>query len=216
MNKSMFLAISLGFLSACSGPEGNQGMQGAPGQPAPVVAPVGPTLTESLVNSENDYRMTLGQAPLTSGLACTLYTVPSGSSGILTATGLVNKGSFLYRGTINSPDSGVATGVNLLPPAIRQLYTSWYELSCVGKLVVEVNGYYSMEMTSDDGSLLYLDGALLLNNDGNHGATTVSGMKYMRQGVHDITAKYMSGPGGNQAWVLKSSGVLVPAINLFH
>lgn len=210
--KKFSVLIAL-FLAACAGPEG---MQGPVGAPAPVPVVTVPSLIDTLVVSENDYRISQGQAPLTKGLSCTLYTVANTSTGILTATGLVNKGSFTYLSNFSSPDSGAATGINVLPSAIRPLYTSWYELSCVGKLVVEVSGYYSFELTSDDGSLLYLDGSLVVNNDGNHGASTVAGMKYLRQGVHDFTAKYMSGPGGNQAWVLKSSGVLVPASNLYH
>lgn len=216
MKKLGIIAIMISMV-ACSR-QLEVGPQGPPGAPSPApVTPAQPVVSviDVLVVAENEYRVSVGQSPLTQGLSCTLYTVPSGTATIIGAA-LTSKGSYTYAGNFNSPDSGLSMGINVLPVSIRPLYTSWYALSCVGKLVVEESGYYSFELTSDDGSLLYLDGGLLVNNDGNHGATTVSAMKYMRVGVHDFTLKYMSGPGGNQALILKSSGVLVPAANLYH
>jgi hypothetical protein len=78
------------------------------------------------------------------------------------------------------------------------------------------NDYQQFTLASDDGSVLYIDGGVVINNDGNHGVVTKSAMKYMRYGVHSIELDYMEGPGGNQALVLNMGASIMPANILFH
>ncbi len=224
--KLLFVALMFGMVgchnfkgdkgdAGSSGSQGDRGVAGEVGPPG--IVPEDPPLTDvqKLVTLENDYRSIVGQAPLTNGLTCTLYTVPAGSGGIV-GTSLTTVTSFGYVGTINQVDSSVTSGLNVLPQALRALYTSWYVVRCTGKLAVVTSGYYSFELTSDDGSLLYIDGALLINNDGNHGATTKSAMKLLKgNSMHDIRLDYMQGPAGNQALILNSGGSLLPSDIMF-
>jgi hypothetical protein len=51
---------------------------------------------------------------------------------------------------------------------------------------------------SDDGSGVFVDGALVLDNDltGTHGPETKSGTVVLGPGVHNLLVKYFNGPGG--------------------
>lgn len=204
------------LLSGCQGKKGSAGPSGPQGPAAPVPAVMpGPSEVEKLVDLENDYRFSVGQTLLTKGLVCTLYTVPSGSSGI-TGTTLTSVTSFTYVGAFNQDDVSASIGISVLPVSIRALYTSWYVVRCTGKIVVEMNGFYEFDLKSDDGSMLYIDGSLLVNNDGNHGTTLKSGMKNLRLGVHDFRLDYMQGPAGNESLMLSSGPSLIPAANFYH
>lgn len=86
-----------------------------------------------------------------------------------------------------------------------------YLLRCQGSLIVTKTDYYQFNLNSDDGSVLYLDGSKLVDNDNNHGPTLVSGTKMLRRGVHTFRLDYAQTGGGSQALELtagSSSGVL--------
>jgi len=53
-------------------------------------------------------------------------------------------------------------------PGERQKPWPWFSLRLTGTMQVRESGTYRFELGSDDGSFLYLDGELLLDNGGNH------------------------------------------------
>lgn len=180
---------------------------------APPVAPRDPV--DEMISVENAYREFVGQPLLTQGVSCALYTVAVGSPGIV-GTALTHVTTYGMVGEFNQPDSLVSSGLNILPPAIRSLYTQWYVVRCSGKLVITQTDYYVFDLTSDDGSMLYVGGSTVINNDGNHSVTTKSGFKLLRKGVHDFRLDYMQGPAGRQALTLKMSGSLLNRKVLYH
>lgn len=44
----------------------------------------------------------------------------------------------------------------------------WFSLTYQGTIYVPVTGTYGFRLSSDDGSLLFLDNALVIDNDGVH------------------------------------------------
>ena len=204
----MFLVVC-GMLFGCAGEVGPRGPAGGPA-PAPSL-----TSVEQLIAVENEYRSLVGQLPLARGLTCTLYTVPNGSAGIV-GTALTTVASYSYLGNFNQPNVSASEGLNILPPALRAAYTSWFVVRCSGKIVVTTANYYLFELMSDDGSMLYINGSLLINNDGNHAPVTKSASKLLRQGVHDIRLDYMQGPGGGEALSLSAGGSLIPSEVLYR
>ena len=197
--------------------------------------PQGPTVTSTtipanstevdvnnLVNDENLYRAGLGQALLSSGLSCTLYHITGGDriqstiAGHNTLTGISQVASFLLTTIIDQADTNVNTYLNILPVALQPLYTNLYLLRCQGQVVVRETGYYGFELTSDDGSLLYVDGSLVVDNDNGHGAVLVTGQKYLRRGVHSFRLDFAQSGGGNQALILKVNGSFIDPIYYYH
>ena len=67
-----------------------------------------------------------------------------------------------------------------------------------GTLNVNTGGTYTLFTTSDDGSLLYIDGALVVNNNFSQGATERSGTVALSAGLHTIEIRYFEGGGGNE------------------
>ena len=79
---------------------------------------------------------------------------------------------------------------------------------------------YDFYTTSDDGSMLYIDDQLIVNNDGNHGMEERSDKAYLEKGLHKIKVVYYDAGGGNGLSVsynLKGENkVPVPANILFY
>lgn len=215
----MVLGLSLSMMG-CVGQDGERGPAGTPA-PVPGVTPLDADIA-ALTKDENDYRLGLGQSALTNGLSCTLYTITGGDriqasiAGHNTLTGISQVATYLYAGAFNQPDSSTSTTLNVLPPPLRSIYTNMYLLRCQGQLVVTTTGYYGFELMSDDGSVLYIDGVKVIDNDNNHGAVTVAGSKYLRRGVHTIRLDYAQSGGGNQALMLTSGGTSIDAKFYLH
>ena len=55
---------------------------------------------------------------------------------------------------------------------------------------------YQFWLESDDGSMLYLDGDLIVNNDGDHGMIEKSGTAFLAEGWHNIRIVYYNNGGG--------------------
>jgi hypothetical protein len=213
-------AIILAFvLSGCgsisySGPQGDRGATGPQGPPGQIVIPPaeGADVAE-VVKEENDYRASVGQEPLVSGLSCTLYTVPTTTTKIVGAT-LTSVGSWTYVGTFNVANQSVSTGLNVLPVALQPVYQTWYVVKCSGVIAVADDSWHNFSLTSDDGSNLYVDG-LLVSNDGMHGTQTVSNVRFLKHGVHSFELDYLQG-SGNEALILNLDGSLLPSSSLYH
>ena len=74
-----------------------------------------------------------------------------------------------------------------------------------GALVVEKAGRYTLYLTSDDGSALYLDGARVIDNDGLHGNVTREVTLDLEAGLHQLEVLYFE-RGGAQTLELEWQG----------
>jgi hypothetical protein len=64
-----------------------------------------------------------------------------------------------------------------------------------GRLNVAASGKYTFFLTSDDGSRLFVDRALAIDNWGNHSETTKVGTVELEPGVHDIRVEFFDRVG---------------------
>jgi len=64
-----------------------------------------------------------------------------------------------------------------------------------GYLKIPADGTYTFSLSSDDGSVMYIDGQLLIENDGYHETQTVNGSIELKAGYHPIILKYVQGSG---------------------
>ena len=185
----------------------------------PVPAPVpGATIEEdiaSIVAHKDAYRLAAGQVPLTKGLTCTLYknVVNPDLSVAFPSAGAV---SFSMLGEINQADSSISVGMNVLPAALRATNQNRYGLRCKGYVVVIESAYHLFKLTSDDGSRLYIDGALLIDNNFNHGSVTLMGSKLLERGLHSIRLDYAQTGGGSQSLILESQDGVIPAMFFYR
>ncbi len=75
---------------------------------------------------------------------------------------------------------------------------------CEGKCGMIWKGYFNIAQSggyrfyteSDDGSLLFLDGELVVNNDGDHGMEEKTGIANLQKGWHTVKIVYYNAGGG--------------------
>lgn len=74
----------------------------------------------------------------------------------------------------------------------------WGTVGLIGKGYVEIpeDGIYEFVMSSDDGSMLYIDGVELINFDGPRSPTIKRAQRAMRKGLHPIEVQYFEGNNG--------------------
>ncbi|RXG13882.1 PA14 domain-containing protein [Leeuwenhoekiella polynyae] len=63
-------------------------------------------------------------------------------------------------------------------------------------LKIDTSGSYTFYTNSDDGSKLYIDEKLVVDNDGDHGVQERSGTINLKTGAHPIKIEYFNGGGG--------------------
>lgn len=95
-----------------------------------------------------------------------------------------------------------------------------YGVTFDGYLKVPADGFYNFAEESDDGSVLWIDGEEVVNNDGNHASQVATGYVPLRQGFHKLVLKYFQGEGGaalGLSWAL--SGQVLKTLDanaLYH
>lgn len=74
----------------------------------------------------------------------------------------------------------------------------WFGLIYNGYIKIGEDGIYRFSLNSDDGSLLYLDNQLVINNDGFHYGDEKTGQIALKKGYHTIKLKYFQGKYGTE------------------
>jgi hypothetical protein len=215
--KKLFIVLAL-FITACAPFETAQGPVGAKGDPGQIlqVPPLAaPSELDVVLQEYNNTRLAQGQNSVSPNLSCYLYTVPTSTTKITGATGLVGVGGFVLKtSTIDQENGPVSNGLNILPLPLEATYKTWYIVKCSGVLLSTDDNWHQFSLTSDDGSNLYIDGAKL-DNDGLHASVTVSYAKFLSRGAHSFQLEFLQG-AGQESLVVNEDGNLMSTANLFH
>jgi hypothetical protein len=83
-------------------------------------------------------------------------------------------------------------------PGIDPNRNSWFAIRYEGPFVVSTAGTWAFSVTSDDGANLYVDGNIVVQDDGLHPGTTKNGQLNLNAGRHELRMDYFQG-GGNVA-----------------
>jgi len=138
------------------------------------------------------------------------YTINDGQQHPVTATVTVNVGwgvNFEYfQGHWNKlPDflnttvvkEGISHNFNLQ----SRLTNNDFGFRYFAQVKVPSTGDYQFFLTSDDGSKLFIDGQLLINNDGLHAALTRNATIRLTAGLHPIEVHFFEASGGQRLTV---------------
>jgi hypothetical protein len=138
----------------------------------------------------------------------TTVVIPSGLKGVIyyishSAKNLTELEKDKPRGTIytsslNVPPQDYKLG---FPGITKRL--EWFAIDYTGKFWIGKPGDYRWELMSDDGSMLYVDGNLVIDNGGLHVPVTLTGMTHLAGGIHSIRVPYFQGLKFHVALVLK-------------
>jgi len=90
-----------------------------------------------------------------------------------------------------------------------------------GFLDIEKDMEATFRMWSDDGSKLYIDDDLVVDNDGNHGVESQDGKVGLKKGYHSFRIEYFNGGGGRFLsfnWKPEGAGSfeIVPQAIIYH
>lgn len=139
------------------------------------------------------------------------------SQGIPTEvwTGKPSTGSVLPDfSTLGTPttSSVSTTGFGLSPPSGSGPISYRFR----GILQVPDTGSFQFKTVSDDGSKLFINGALVVDNDGSHGPQTRTGTITLAKGYHAIEVQYFNGAGAGTLGVFWSGPGLVGEVPIDH
>ena len=117
----------------------------------------------------------------------------------------------------NTPiKQGVTEQANISVKQRKEKYGLVFE----GYIKVDKTSGYTFFTTSDDGSILEIDGQLIVNNDGNHGFEEKEGKCFLEKGYHKVKLLYFDSGGGNNLMFsyqpIGQAKAEVPATVLFH
>jgi len=72
--------------------------------------------------------------------------------------------------------------------------TEWFAIHYHGSFVVRAGDHYTFRLVSDDGALLYIDGYLIVDNDGQHPPAAKEATVPLAAGRHELKVAYYQGP----------------------
>ncbi|MFZ1288792.1 MAG: alpha-L-arabinofuranosidase C-terminal domain-containing protein [Melioribacteraceae bacterium] len=89
-----------------------------------------------------------------------------------------------------------------------------------GLIKIPQDGFYNFYVNSDDGTKLYIDGKLIVSNDGRHAPIEVQGFASLKNGFHKIELEFFQAGGGLELKTsIKGPGIEKKEISadmLFH
>jgi len=82
----------------------------------------------------------------------------------------------------------------------------WFAIDYTGNIWIAKAGRYRFTLASDDGSALFIDNRLVIDNDGIHPIITKKGSTHLSAGLHQIRIAYFQGPRMQLALILMVGG----------
>jgi hypothetical protein len=129
-----------------------------------------------------------------------------------------------YQGSFTSVPvfstlSSISSGTNSTFDISLATATTNFSFNFTGYISIPADGQYTFYTNSDDGSNLYIDNVLVVNNDGLHAPLEKSGTIGLKAGYHAISVGYFQQAGGTLLTVSSSGpGItkqVIPASSLY-
>ncbi|HEX6846411.1 MAG TPA: PA14 domain-containing protein [Chitinophagaceae bacterium] len=95
----------------------------------------------------------------------------------------------VYAKELNIPARSWTEGF----PGITDRF-EWFAIEYKGIFTVKKPGRYTFMLSSDDGSRLFIDNELVIDNDGVHGEVKKTGEIDLKKNKHEIEIQYFQGP----------------------
>lgn len=131
-------------------------------------------------------------------LVCKVYDVttsPQGTGSLpLDIEALPELGSVEVE-SLNNPTSNNLTPFNPFLDTDLVEQVEMFAMVCEGKLKLDTSGAHTFYVNSDDGSKLYVNDFLVVNNDGNHAAVKKGATVTLLKGEVNVRLEYFNGYG---------------------
>ena len=126
-----------------------------------------------------------------------IYFLDSGSAHLPEDFKKLKSVGSIYTQSLNIPARRFDRGF----PGVTDRF-EWFAIDYNGEFRVGSPTRYQFYLTSDDGSKLFIDSKLVIDNDGTHGARMREGSISLKPGRHTIEVQYFQGPRYEVALVL--------------
>lgn len=93
----------------------------------------------------------------------------------------------VYAKTLDVPPTGFTAG-------FAGDRIEWFAIRYHGTFDAKASGEYQFHILSDDGALVYVDGNLVIDNDGLHSPIDKTGKIPLEAGPHELRVDYFQGP----------------------
>ena len=116
-----------------------------------------------------------------------IYAIDVGPNGLV--------GYYYPNATWSPPPEVVERDLFVIP---NNILREPYSIRWVGKIAIPSEGEYRFATRSDDGSFVWVDGQLVVDNGGAHGAQRREGSIHLTRGFHDLEVRYFQGGGASE------------------
>ncbi len=134
------------------------------------------------------------------GLRGDIYFLPKGTTVLPDFEALEPVGT-IWASRLNVPPRHWSDGF----PGITERF-EWFAINYTGRFWIDKPGRYSFALLSDDGSKLYIDDNLIIDNDCQHPPDARIAAVALSGGLHRIRAPFFQGPRDCLALVLAVAG----------
>jgi hypothetical protein len=107
----------------------------------------------------------------------------------------------IYTNGLNIPPQDFSEGF----PGVTKR-TEWFAIDYTGRFYISKPGKYLFALASDDGSKLYIDNRVIIDNDGVHSPLRMDNVVKLEGGLHNIRVSYFQGPRYTVCLMLAVSG----------
>jgi len=145
-----------------------------------------------------------------SGLRGEIYFLPPGTLALPKFEKLEPVGT-IYTNGLNIPTREFTEGF----PGVTNRF-EWFAIDYTGRFYVSNPGKYRFALVSDDGSKLYIDGRMIIDNDGHHPTLRMDGAVKLAGGIHRMRLSYFQGPRTELALMLGVCGPGETQFRLFN
>jgi len=134
------------------------------------------------------------------GLTGKIYHIPFNSSSLPNFDKLEPLGTIYARG-LYIPPREFTEGFPGITDRIE-----WFAIDFTGRFYIANPGKYFFSLCSDDGSKLYFDGKVAIDNDGAHATVCQQNSVALSGGIHSIRLSYFQGPRYHLSLMLAVAG----------
>lgn len=92
-----------------------------------------------------------------------------------------------------TPERYRMSGVTSVPSTQKHAEEDWYGYIFEGWIKAPASGMYTFKLDTDDGSQLYIDDTLVIDNNYNKGNIVSTGTVYLEEGLHKFRMPYFEG-----------------------
>lgn len=125
-----------------------------------------------------------------SGFGGKVYQLPQGTGRLPTDFASMTPVGQVQADNLNIPARDWTSGFPGVPNLVE-----WFAIVFQARLSISESGKYEFKTVSDDGSKVYVDGDVVVDNDGTHAPTSKIGVsKELKKGRHKLKVEWFQGP----------------------